>query len=249
MFGRMPSIQRREVLGLFVAGGLARRAAAAPVPRDTRDAVDHIVIGIADLESGMARFATLTGVRPAIGGSHPGRGTRNALVSLGGRQYAELIAPDPAQAGTKDAYGLSAFSEPRMLMWAASTTDIDALAAELRDTPDPGSRVRLDGRVLLADTHRSRARPRSFLHSVGRRDNPPFDGLAAGLYAGGAVLRVTRPRGDRAGTRRRGNLGPCRVRLRTPPQRHAPDPEGPDRPINHRYGGPSQSTRARCCGA
>ena len=148
MVGRMPSIQRREVLGLFVAGALARRAAAAPAPRDARDAVDHIVIGIADLESGMARLAALTGVRPAIGGSHPGRGTRNALVSLGGRQYAELIAPDPAQAGTKDAHGLSAFSEPRMLMWAASTTDIDALAADLRDTPDPGSRVRLDGRVL-----------------------------------------------------------------------------------------------------
>lgn len=148
MVGRMASIQRREVLGLFVAGALARRAAAAPAPRVARDAVDHIVIGTADLESGMARLAALTGVRPAIGGSHPGRGTRNALVSLGGRQYAELIAPDPAQVGTKDAYGLSAFSEPRVLMWAASTTDIDVLAAGLKATPNAGSRVRPDGRVL-----------------------------------------------------------------------------------------------------
>ena len=30
-----------------------------------------------------------------------------------------------------DAYGLRSFAEPRLLMWAASTTDIDALAAEL----------------------------------------------------------------------------------------------------------------------
>ncbi|HET7294946.1 MAG TPA: VOC family protein [Vicinamibacteria bacterium] len=155
----MRSLQRREVL--CVLGGLAfaRRGAAATALRAARDAVDHIVIGTRDLERGIAGIEAMTGVRPAIGGSHPGRGTRNALFSLGPRQYAELIAPDPEQAGTKDAYGLADFPEPRMLMWAASATDIDAMAAARNATPAPGSRVRPDGRVLSWRTLAIAARP------------------------------------------------------------------------------------------
>ena len=126
----------------------AQRGAAAAALRSARDAVDHIVVGISDLDRGIARIEALTGVRPSVGGRHPGRGTRNALFALGRRQYTELMAPDPEQAETKDAYGLAGFTEPRMLMWAASTADIDSLAASLKATPTPGSRVRPDGRVL-----------------------------------------------------------------------------------------------------
>jgi len=148
MVGRMRPIQRREALGMLATGAFGRRLVADSLLRPARDAVDHIVIGAADLERGIATLERRIGVRPAIGGSHPGRGTRNALFSLGGRQYAELIAPDPAQAGTTDAYGLSGFGEPRMLMWAASTMNIEALAARLKAVPNAGSRVRPDGRTL-----------------------------------------------------------------------------------------------------
>lgn len=148
MVMRMRHLQRREALGALAGLAFARRSAAPATLRPARDAVDHIVVGTSDLERGIARLEALTGVRPAVGGRHPGRGTRNALFSLGGRQYGELIAPDPEQADTKDAYGLAGFTEPRMLMWAASTADIDSLAASLKATPTPGSRVRPDGRVL-----------------------------------------------------------------------------------------------------
>lgn len=155
----MRLLQRREVLVTLAGLAIARRTAALPALRPARDAVDHIVIGISDLERGIARIEALAGVRPTLGGRHPGRGTRNALFSLGPRQYAELIAPDPEQAGTRDAYGLAGFSEPRMLMWAASTADIDGLAARLKATPNPGSRVRPDGRVLGWRTLEAAKRP------------------------------------------------------------------------------------------
>lgn len=154
MVGVMRQLQRREVLGLLAGAVVGRRVLAAPTTRAARDAVDHVVIGISDLERGIALVEARTGVRPAVGGVHPGRGTWNALFSLGTGQYAELIAPDPGQPATPDAYGLPSFAEPRLLMWAASTTDIAALAAELKAAGHSdgevhaGARLRPDGRRL-----------------------------------------------------------------------------------------------------
>jgi catechol 2,3-dioxygenase-like lactoylglutathione lyase family enzyme len=118
--------------------------------------LDHILLGCNDLDKGIAFVEEKTGVRAAFGGVHPGRGTRNALLSLGDRHYLEIIAPDPAQPNATESLSLALkkLTAPRLVGWAAHPGDIDAFANKLRDArlafegPRPGSRQRPDGRVL-----------------------------------------------------------------------------------------------------
>jgi len=117
-------------------------------------AVDHLLLGAPDLDSAIAWFEKTTGVRPAVGGSHPGMGTRNALVSLGGRQYLEIIAPDPMQTAFNFQIDLRTLPEPRLVTWAAAAPALDAVVATARSAglsvfgPRDGSRVRPDGTTL-----------------------------------------------------------------------------------------------------
>jgi hypothetical protein len=129
---------------------------AAFQSRPAVQAVDHLIVGTRDLDAGIAWLAAKTGVTPANGGVHPGRGTRNALLSLGGRQYLELIAPDPQQkSGGEDVVAqLRSLASPQLIGWAASVTGIAALADRLKASmPEmagvaPGSRRRTDGSLL-----------------------------------------------------------------------------------------------------
>jgi Glyoxalase-like domain len=121
--------------------------------------LDHILLGCGDLDEGMALVEQRVGVRAALGGVHPGRGTRNALLSLGERHYLEIIAPDPKQESvepfaTKQWNLLKELRAPRLIGWAAHPGDIEAVARKLRESgigfggPWPGSRARPDGKIL-----------------------------------------------------------------------------------------------------
>jgi hypothetical protein len=121
--------------------------------------LDHILLGCADLDSGIDLLEQRTGVRPVFGGVHPGRGTRNALLALGERRYLEVIAPDPKQDRIEDfaqkqVARLKGLASPRLIGWAAHPGNLETFAAHLRDVdipfdgPRPGSRQRPDGKLL-----------------------------------------------------------------------------------------------------
>ena len=95
------------------------------------DAVDHLLLGVPDLDAGIAWVEERTGVRAAVGGRHPGRGTRNALLALTKGQYLEIIAPDPAQQPQVRS-GLADLDSPTLVTWAAVTTDIAGVADRAR---------------------------------------------------------------------------------------------------------------------
>lgn len=142
----------------LAAAGLALLTIAPVSAQETRmparAALDHLLLGVADLDQGIAWVERLTGVRAVVGGSHPGRGTRNALVSLGERHYLEIIGPDPAQPETPQGARLKALKEPVLIGWAAAAMDLDGIAKRARDAGQPltgprdGSRARPDGRML-----------------------------------------------------------------------------------------------------
>jgi hypothetical protein len=122
--------------------------------------MDHLVFGVLDLEQGIALVERMTGVRARFGGRHPGRGTHNALLGLGGPQYLEIIARDPDQpAGTPLTFaGLEGLGTPRFVSWAVAVDDIAATAKRAAAAgctlvgPVDRSRARTDGTLLQWET-------------------------------------------------------------------------------------------------
>lgn len=152
-------ITRRGFLGLAAMAMTMHRIASGAdsmpgVPAD----LDHILLGANDLDQGIDWIEERSGVRAILGGVHPGRGTRNALLSLGPRRYLEIIALDPQQTNTTSgndmANRLRTMQEPRLIGWAAHTNDLASLAQKAAasgigiEDPRDGSRVRPDGKTL-----------------------------------------------------------------------------------------------------
>lgn len=81
--------------------------------------IDHLVYAAADLEAAATDIEALMGTAPTPGGRHLGHGTHNALVSLGGATYLEVIGPDPEQPAPDGPrpFGIDALVGPALVAW------------------------------------------------------------------------------------------------------------------------------------
>ncbi len=148
----MQTLGRRSFIA--AAGGAVLTPLLTWAANEVPSLLDHFILGCDDLDRGIDFVEKHTGVRAAFGGVHPGRGTRNALLSLGEQKYLEIMAPDPAQKRTPQIPRLRELKEPHIVGWAVHPADVTQLAAHLREAavafkdPQPGSRQRPDGKVL-----------------------------------------------------------------------------------------------------
>jgi hypothetical protein len=104
--------------------------------------IDHVILGVNDLERGIEELERLTGVRAVFGGAHPGRGTHNALISLGGSQYLEILAPNPKDESPAWIGELKSLASLTPVGWAAKGEDLPALQQSLRSQSVPTGEVR-----------------------------------------------------------------------------------------------------------
>lgn len=116
---------------------------------------DHFMYGVPNRDEAMESIETLTGVRPSIGGSHRGKGTRNALLSLGDSVYLEIIAPDLEQDLTNNFGGfLRDLESPGLITWCASHPNLVQAATDMKSLelepngPTAWSRKDPEGNVL-----------------------------------------------------------------------------------------------------
>lgn len=138
---------------------------------------DHIIYFVPDLQQAYGFFENLLGVRPVFGGQHPGRGSHNALLSLGDSCYLEIIAPDPTQPAPPNprSFGMDSLKAPKLLHWAVTSLNIHASVTGAKAAGyDPGavhdgSRTRSDGFLMEWKLTR---RPEAVLGI-----NPPGDWL------------------------------------------------------------------------
>jgi hypothetical protein len=128
---------------------------------DAVSILDHLILGAADLYRGIARVKEVTGIEPVPGGSHPGAGTRNALLSLGNRQYLEIMSIDTSQEESGRMAGIIRnLAAPRLIAWAAATDNIRGVAQRAVSAgckiqgPDKGSRLKPAGGILKWQTVR-----------------------------------------------------------------------------------------------
>jgi hypothetical protein len=110
--------------------------------------LDHLVIAATDLDSGEAWLSERLGVPLSSGGQHPGWGTHNRLLQLGGGTYLELIAIDPSQPAPAlprpfrlDERTLRErlAQSPQLVHWIVRTDDLDGTLAGLNYDPGPVS--------------------------------------------------------------------------------------------------------------
>jgi hypothetical protein len=142
-------IPRFVLLAAGLVASCARNPAAPP-----SEQLDHVILGISNLDRGIEQLGAVCGVKPVPGGKHPDTGTHNALLSMGSRSYAEVLAPQDGARLAPLYHPLRAVANLLPVGWAVATRDADLTIQKLRaggyavSEPQEGSRQTTDGSMI-----------------------------------------------------------------------------------------------------
>jgi hypothetical protein len=114
----------------------------------SRYRIDHVVLAVRDLDASAARLWKEHGLRFVPGGRHPQWGTANMIAPLGA-DYLELLGVVDEEVGEGTVLGrtlldLSADGD-RWFSVCLADDEVEATAARLELTVEPGGRTRPDG--------------------------------------------------------------------------------------------------------
>ena len=87
--------------------------------------LDHVILAIDDLDSGIEEFEELTGIKAAYGGGHEHGNTHNAIVALDNKIYLEILAPKDDLDTIPEFF--KNMSQLKPIGFALSVDDIDLL--------------------------------------------------------------------------------------------------------------------------
>lgn len=126
--------------------------ACSSMKKEREENIDHIILGINNLDKGIAQFKELTGIEPVFGGIHPYSFTHNALVALDHETYIEIMAPRPDAENIPEHFLRLENLTP--VDWAVRTRNtahtkeklkaVGFISSESKD----GSRAKSDGTIL-----------------------------------------------------------------------------------------------------
>ncbi len=112
--------------------------------------LDHVILGVTDLEAAAARLADHHRLTAVPGGRHEAAGTLNWIVPLDDA-YIELIAVEDPETASANAFGRwvqqGATAAGAWLGWVLRTDDLDAVCARIGTDPHAMTRGPLRWRM------------------------------------------------------------------------------------------------------
>ncbi len=118
--------------------------------------IDHIVYAVSNLEDAMNTFEEKLGVRPAFGGYHKTKGTKNALLNLSNGCYLELLAVDESNTEILPPrwMGVDVLTKNQITRWALKSETLEGDSSILQQYNSEmgaivgGARNTADGALL-----------------------------------------------------------------------------------------------------